>query len=160
MPDCRVEFLVEPFIEGSPGDHVTEAISAMSGLEVTIGPFGNVAQGPTEKTLPAIADLLERAFAEGATRVSLQVSSPPLPTEQPVGSLHGFLRKMISQVEDELGDSLFNLSREKKQAAVRLLDRRGAFLLRKSIEDVADAMGVSRITIYNYLNAIRENRVG
>lgn len=28
-------------------------------------------------------------------------------------------------------------------------------MLRKSIEDVADSMGVSRITIYNYLNTIR-----
>ena len=42
-----------------------------------------------------------------------------------------------------------------KQQAVRLLEEHGAFTLRKSIEDVADAMGVSRITIYNYLNAIR-----
>jgi predicted transcriptional regulator YheO len=49
---------------------------------------------------------------------------------------------------------LTELSREKKQAAIRILDERGAFLLRKSIEDVADAMGVSRITIYNYLNAL------
>jgi predicted transcriptional regulator YheO len=37
---------------------------------------------------------------------------------------------------------------------VRLLDERGAFQLRKSIEDVADALGVSRITVYNYLNAV------
>jgi predicted transcriptional regulator YheO len=43
-----------------------------------------------------------------------------------------------------------------KQVAVRLLDEQGAFLLRKSIEYVADAMGVSRITIYNYLNAIKD----
>ena len=28
------------------------------------------------------------------------------------------------------------------------------FLLRRSVEAVADAIGVSRITIYNYLNAI------
>jgi predicted transcriptional regulator YheO len=37
---------------------------------------------------------------------------------------------------------------------VRLLHERGAFLLRKAADDVADTMGVSRITIYNYLNAI------
>ena len=36
-----------------------------------------------------------------------------------------------------------------------MLDERGAFQLRKAIEDVAAMMGVSRITIYNYLNAIR-----
>jgi predicted transcriptional regulator YheO len=35
-----------------------------------------------------------------------------------------------------------------------LLDEQGAFTLRRAVEDVADAMGVSRITIYNYLNAL------
>ena len=37
---------------------------------------------------------------------------------------------------------------------MRLLDDRGAFRLRKSIEDVADALEVRRITVYNYLNAV------
>ena len=42
---------------------------------------------------------------------------------------------------------------EDKQRAVRLLDERGAFTLRKAVEDVADALGVSRFTVYNYLNS-------
>jgi len=45
------------------------------------------------------------------------------------------------------------LSREDKQAAVQMLHERGAFELRRSVEMVAEAMGVSRFTIYNYLNA-------
>jgi len=65
------------------------------------------------------------------------------------------LDRVIAQVETELGGTLASLSREAKQHAVAMLEERGAFALRKSIEEVADAMGVSRITIYNYLNAIR-----
>jgi hypothetical protein len=68
--------------------------------------------------------------------------------------LHGALDRLIDSVETELGGQLPSLSREDKQRAVRLLDERGAFTLRRSVEDVADAMGVSRITVYNYLNAI------
>ena len=68
--------------------------------------------------------------------------------------LHGALDRLIETVEAELGGPLPNLSREQKQRAVRLLDERGAFILRRAVEDVADAMGVSRITVYNYLNAI------
>lgn len=67
----------------------------------------------------------------------------------------GTLHRLIAQVEDELGGELHELSREDKQRAVRLLDERGAFTLRRSVEEVADAFGVSRITIYNYLNATR-----
>ena len=68
--------------------------------------------------------------------------------------LHGALDRLIDGVEAELGGRLPMLSREDKQRAVRLLDERGAFILRRAVEDVADAMGVSRITVYNYLNAI------
>jgi len=68
--------------------------------------------------------------------------------------LHGALDRLIESVENELGGPLPSLSREDKQRAVRLLDERGAFTLRRAVEDLADAMGVSRITVYNYLNAI------
>lgn len=71
-------------------------------------------------------------------------------------ALDGALDRIVSGIEQEMGRPLDRLDRTAKQAAVRILDERGAFLLRKSIEDVADLMGVSRITIYNYLNAIRD----
>ena len=54
----------------------------------------------------------------------------------------------------ELGNKLSDLSRNDKQKAIRLLDDQGAFILRRAVEDVADAMKVSRITVYNYLNAL------
>jgi predicted transcriptional regulator YheO len=69
-------------------------------------------------------------------------------------ALHGALDRLIESVEKELGAALRELSRNDKQRAIRLLDERGAFILRRAVEDVADAMGVSRITVYNYLNAI------
>jgi predicted transcriptional regulator YheO len=61
---------------------------------------------------------------------------------------------LIDSVEREMGQQLSDMNREQKQLAIRLLDERGAFTLRRAVEDVADAMGVSRITVYNYLNAI------
>lgn len=68
--------------------------------------------------------------------------------------LHGALDRLIEGVERDLGRRLADLSREDKQRAIRMLDERGAFILRRAVEDVADVMGVSRITVYNYLNAI------
>ncbi|MEO1062496.1 MAG: helix-turn-helix domain-containing protein [Actinomycetota bacterium] len=69
--------------------------------------------------------------------------------------LHGALGRLIDSVEKELGSTLADLGREEKQEAVRLLDERGAFTLRRAVEQVADALGVSRFTVYNYLNADR-----
>lgn len=101
--------------------------------------------------------------AVGATFVSVddaEASDVPLVWDGEVVAavrlppLHGALDRLIDSVEAELGGRLPLLSRSDKQRAVRLLDERGAFILRRAVEDVADAMGVSRITVYNYLNAI------
>ncbi len=74
-------------------------------------------------------------------------------------SLEGAVSRMVSQIAGELGGDLSTLSREQKQQVVRLLNERGAFLIRGAVEEVADLMGVSRITIYNYLNATRREPV-
>jgi hypothetical protein len=66
--------------------------------------------------------------------------------------LHRSMDRLIAQVEAELGAPLAELSRRQKQTAVARLDDLGAFTLRGAVEDLAKAIGVSRITIYSYLN--------
>lgn len=51
--------------------------------------------------------------------------------------------------------TLAELDRKDKQGVVRILEERGAFSVRHGVETVASALGVSRFTVYNYLN--REN---
>jgi len=111
---------------------------------------------------PLLVALEPVADALGATLVAgprVQAGDIPLQWEgQVVGGLRlpgvqGTLDRMIAAVEQELGAPLDALSREDKQAAVQMLHDRGAFELRRSVEAVAEAMGVSRFTIYNYLNA-------
>ncbi|MFI8930043.1 helix-turn-helix domain-containing protein [Streptomyces sp. NPDC053474] len=47
---------------------------------------------------------------------------------------------------------LADLDRKAKQEVVRMLESRGAFAVRHGVETVATAIGVSRFTVYNYLN--------
>jgi len=99
------------------------------------------------------------ADAIGATVLGPEGGGPgdvPLVWE---GQVVGFVRlspadvaSYIAAVERELGGSLGSLSRLDKQRAVTILNERGAFGLRKSVEQVAEALGVSRFTVYNYLN--------
>lgn len=111
---------------------------------------------------PLLAALQPVADALGATLVParrVEAGDIPLRWEgEVVGGMrlpgvHGTLDRLLAAVEAELGAPLRALSREDKQQAVRLLEERGAFRLRKAVEEVADAMGVSRFTVYNYLNA-------
>jgi hypothetical protein len=73
-------------------------------------------------------------------------------------SLDGALDRMIAAVERDLGGAAGELDREQKQEFVRRLDELGAFTLRRSVEDVAEVLGVSRFTVYNYLNALQQSR--
>lgn len=214
--DVHLEFLVEPFVAGTPGPHVEAAIAAVEhhGVDVESGPFANVATGSSGDVAAAVASMLLAAFDRGATRVSTVVdlrvpgaperpaprsgrAEPPsdasvnefLAALRPVvralgatvertkrleagrgdiplrwrGEVVGVVRPtprtealdhLIAQVEADLGAPLVSLDRSDKQRAVALLHERGAFALRRSTDAVAEAMGVSRITIYNYLNAL------
>jgi uncharacterized protein YqgV (UPF0045/DUF77 family) len=67
------------------------------------------------------------------------------------------LTELIAHCEAEVGRSLADMSRAEKRQVVRFLDQRGAFALRKSVETVADALGVSRFTVYNYLESSRQD---
>lgn len=198
---CVAEFTIEPFEEGNPGPHVTEALAAVekTGLEVNMGPFGTSVEGTSRDVLEAVGAALAACLSEGATRVTVTITQPDmseplverhpvlqalLPVLEAVGaepiaperlthldvpiewegeviggirlqSLEGAVRRMVDQITSELDRDLVELSREEKQQVVRALNDRGAFALRGAVEEVADLMGVSRITIYNYLNATR-----
>ena len=153
----RAEFLVEPFVEGSPGPHVGAALDACRahGLEPDVGPFATTIRGPVETVTAAVHEMSRAALAGGATAVQVRLGESPTVTR--FGDLRDALAQMVAAVEEELGSPLVDLSRSQKQAAVRMLDERGAFLLRKAVESVGEMMGVSRITIYNYLNAIADD---
>ena len=70
------------------------------------------------------------------------------------------LDRQVTLVESELGGRLGELPFEAKRRAVAMLEARGAFTVRKGVERVADAMGVSRFTIYSYLNASKVDAEG
>jgi uncharacterized protein YqgV (UPF0045/DUF77 family) len=198
--EVRLEFTVEPFVEGSPGVHVRAALdeARRQGLHPEMGPFGTTVDGDAEKVLSTLGPIVAAAVDAGASRVALAVSrrqavpthpfleaitplaealdaqvipTPDLaPGDIPLAfegeilagirlpRARGMLDRLIAEVERELGGKLADLTREDKQRAVKLLNERGVFNLRRSVEDVADSLGVSRITVYNYLNAVtRQN---
>ena len=77
MAQVRIEFTVEPFVEGEPGPHVLSAIAAVEdeGLPVDVGPFSSQAVGSSEQAMRAVTELLRAALANGSSRVSLQVEA-------------------------------------------------------------------------------------
>ncbi|AKZ58993.1 putative DNA-binding protein [Streptomyces ambofaciens ATCC 23877] len=62
------------------------------------------------------------------------------------------LDHILAALERRQGRPLSELDRRAKQEVVRMLEARGAFSVRHGVETVASALGVSRFTVYNYLN--------
>ncbi len=151
------EFLVEPFVEGTPGPHVTAAVDAFDDhdLAVELGPFASFATGRLDEMADAIADMIRAAMSNGATSVQLRVAATA--GEIPIPKLHDALDDILRMAEREIGTPTTAWTRAEKQRVVRMLDERGAFLLRGAVDDIAEIMGVSRITIYNYLHALEKD---
>lgn len=111
--------------------------------------------------LAAVAPLVQRVKGELVEPEELRPDDVPLIWDgETVGGVRltsnpeqgGDLGDLIDDVARELGGPLAGLERAAKQEAVRLLEQRGAFSYRKSAETIAEALGVSRFTVYNYLN--------
>ncbi len=66
------------------------------------------------------------------------------------------LDALMKEAVENTGHTLETLDKDDKVAVVRYLDNKGAFLIKKSVERVADFLGISRFTIYNYLNEAQE----
>ncbi|AGP54322.1 helix-turn-helix domain-containing protein [Streptomyces rapamycinicus] len=62
------------------------------------------------------------------------------------------LDRILADLQRRHGVPLSALDRKTKQSVVRQLEQRGAFTVRHGVETVAGALGVSRFTVYNYLN--------
>jgi X-X-X-Leu-X-X-Gly heptad repeat protein len=167
----RVEFTTEPF-HGEDDQlpaHVTAAADVLryAGLSPDLGPLGTSVEGDAEAVVDAMAVALKEALSHGATRVTLTLGDVDAVTaaanatgagDVAAGAtdLTDGLSRLIADVERELGGSLAALPRAEKQHAVRLLEERGAFEMRRSAETVAEALGLTRFTVYNYLNRIRD----
>ena len=88
-----VEFTIEPFVEGSPGPHVTAAIDAARshGAEVEVGPFGSSCTVELAAVGVVVRSVTDAAFDNGASHVSVHVAreTPTAPPASPVTPVEG-----------------------------------------------------------------------
>jgi len=73
----RVEFTVEPFVEGNPGRHVTEPLAALRaiGIDVDFGPLGSGCVTSSDRAGDVVAAIVSAALANGATHVNIDVAA-------------------------------------------------------------------------------------
>ncbi|GGE27609.1 DNA-binding protein [Pullulanibacillus camelliae] len=70
-------------------------------------------------------------------------------------SVQDVIETMVKQVLQTFNKAPTLLDMDEKIECVRILDTKGAFLIKGSTEYLASVLGVSKYTIYNYLQKIR-----
>jgi len=71
------------------------------------------------------------------------------------GDIREVVAGMITGILGEMGKTPAAMSRDEKMEVVKRLEERGAFLVKRSAEQVAEALDLSRYTVFAYLKEIR-----
>lgn len=171
---CRTS---PPVIVGSseaarqPGD-AAEVLAAVrdfaAGSRVTNRPAGRGVRlsvlalpGQLPDGLALVAEVDSGPLARAARVLSALAAPEGTGDRTATEHLGNAVNRLLDTAESELGVRAAEMSRSQKQQVVKDLDERGAFLIKKSVEQVAVRLGVSRFTIYNYLDqANRESESG
>ncbi len=67
----------------------------------------------------------------------------------------------VSEIVTDLIDKIIGnkdmarLRREEKLEMIRFMDQRGIFLLKGAVDQVGSRMGISRVTVYSYIDEVR-----
>ena len=70
----------------------------------------------------------------------------------------------VSQVVTDLIDKIIGdkdvsrLRREEKLELIRFMDQKGIFLMKGAVDQVGSRMGISRVTVYSYIDEVRGKR--
>ncbi|BCV21750.1 helix-turn-helix transcriptional regulator [Moorella sp. Hama-1] len=75
--------------------------------------------------------------------------------EQFARDINEVVDAVVDSVIQELGKPVPVMTREEKIRAVEMLDDRGIFLVKGAVDVVAQALAVSKYTVYNYLEEAR-----
>jgi predicted transcriptional regulator YheO len=75
---------------------------------------------------------------------------------QDVNELLDFL---IQECQKEIGKPVVHMTKEDKIKAIKYLDKRGAFLIKKAGDQVCRFLDISKYSLYSYLDDVRDKSV-
>ncbi|GAK09200.1 transcriptional regulator [Geomicrobium sp. JCM 19038] len=90
------------------------------------------------------------------TLVSSSDDQAPVEQEFYGKDIQEMFHALLEEAKQTIGIPITSMKRDDKIAFVKHLDRKGAFLIQGSAEQIADYLGVTKQTIYNYLDEIRK----
>lgn len=99
-------------------------------------------------------DVTDLRMAVDTVSKLFNIAPPALPRAFP-NDFNQVLEVFLDEAVQSVGRPVAYMTREEKIQVVGYLNRRGAFQLRDSVARVAAFLGVSRYTVYNYIEEAR-----
>ncbi|WP_022882266.1 helix-turn-helix transcriptional regulator [Gryllotalpicola ginsengisoli] len=134
---------------------VWESVSRIA--EIMLG-HGTSAASAAGRAAPVLRPVDRSRSDDSAPSAAASTTSGP--SEVFVRDVDELAALLLKQALDEAGVPPELMQKRHKIAVVRSLKARGMFLLRDAVETIAAALGVTRFTIYNYLNEIESEDEG
>ncbi len=86
----------------------------------------------------------------------LTASSPSEVAPEEVTHVSEVVTELIDKI---IGDKdISRLRREEKLELIRFMDQRGIFLMKGAVDLVGNRMGISRVTVYSYIDEVRDKK--
>lgn len=113
-------------------------------------------QGTNFASLCVNADMSVVIQAHALLQSMLSRPNAPSPArEAPVG-IDSLMKEIIAEAVHRFGRPVSAMDKDEKIHAVETMLERGLFSVKGGVERAAKALGVTRFTIYNYLEALRQ----
>lgn len=106
----------------------------------------------SDTTVPEMAQRWLNAIVNKSPRVS----PPPKPAEK----VENLMDDIITSNIHRYGKPVEEMNREEKLSAVDAMQKGGLFIVRGGVNRAAKALGVTRFTIYNYLEELKNRSEG
>ena len=97
-------------------------------------------------------DISALMMAAGAVRDFIAVQEPQQTEPEKIVNINDVLEELIQQSVALVGKPAALMNKEDKIKAIRFLNENGAFLVTRSGEKVAKYFGISKYTLYSYLD--------
>ena len=105
-----------------------------------------------------ISELMELEKAiKGLTNIDSKMEDTQ--PEQIVSNVNDLLENLIRQSVELVGKPVALMVKEDKIRAIQFLNDAGAFLITKSGDKVSERFGISKFTLYSYINEVKDENL-
>ena len=97
-------------------------------------------------------------MVEGALRELISTQEPAQTEPEKIVNVNDLLEDLIQQSVALVGKPAALMTKEDKVKAIRFLNQNGAFLVTKSGDKIAKYFGISKYTLYSYIDTKQEGK--